>query len=53
MMNSKELDGNGRGLILKYYLGIYLEGLRKTAKNLSQVSRSPGRDFKPGPPEYE
>jgi hypothetical protein len=38
---------------LKYYLGIGLEGLRKTTKNLSQHSRSPGRDLNPGPPEYE
>jgi hypothetical protein len=37
----------------RYYLGICLEGLRKTTKNLSQVSRSPGRDLNPGPPEYE
>jgi hypothetical protein len=33
--------------------GICLEGLRKTTKNLSQDSRSPGRDLNPGPPEYE
>jgi hypothetical protein len=24
----KDLEGSGRGLILKYYLGIRLEGLR-------------------------
>lgn len=36
-----------------YYPGIFLEGLRKTAENLSQVSRPPGRDPKPGPPEYK
>jgi hypothetical protein len=38
---------------LRYYSGICLEGLRKTTKNLSQDSRSPGRDLDPGPPEYE
>jgi hypothetical protein len=32
---------------------ICLEGLRKTTKNLSQDSRSPGRDLNPGPPEYK
>jgi hypothetical protein len=38
---------------LRYYPGIRLGGLRKTTKNLSQGSRSPGRDLNPGPPEYE
>jgi hypothetical protein len=38
---------------LRYYPGICLEGLTKTTKNLSQHSRSPGRDLNPGPPEYE
>jgi hypothetical protein len=32
---------------------IFLEGLRKTTKNLSHDSRSPGRDLNTGPPEYE
>jgi hypothetical protein len=32
---------------------IYLEGLRKTTKNLSEDSQSPGRELYPGPPEYE
>jgi hypothetical protein len=39
--------GYGRKLSwpnLRYYPGICLEGLRKTKKNLSQDSRSPGRD---------
>jgi hypothetical protein len=36
-----------------YYPGIFLEGLRKTTKNLSQSSRSPDRDINPEPPEYE
>jgi hypothetical protein len=35
-------------------LAITWRGLRKTAKtNLGQDSRSPGRDFNQGPPEYE
>jgi hypothetical protein len=38
---------------LKCYPGIFLDGLRKTTKNLSQDSRSAGRDLKPGPPEYQ
>jgi hypothetical protein len=42
--------GGGRGLMKVYYPGICLEGLRKTAENLSQNSRSPGRDLNPGPP---
>jgi hypothetical protein len=32
------------------YSGICLEGMRKTTKKLNQL---PGRDLKPGPPEYE
>jgi hypothetical protein len=32
----------------RHYPGIRLKGLRKTAKELSQDSRSPGRDLKPG-----
>jgi hypothetical protein len=47
------VDGNGRGLILRYYLGIRLEGLKKATKILSQDRRSLGRDLSPGPPEYE
>jgi hypothetical protein len=39
-------------LILKYYSGIRLEGLRKTTIP-SMDSRSPGRDLNPGPPKYE
>jgi hypothetical protein len=45
------MEGSNRGLLLKYYPGIRLEGLRKTTKNLSQDSRYPGGDFNPGPPE--
>jgi hypothetical protein len=38
---------------LKHYLSLYLEGVRKTTKNLSQDNRSPGQDLNPGPSEYE
>jgi hypothetical protein len=38
---------------LRNYPGIRLEGLRKTTEHLSQDSRSPRRDLKPGHPEYE
>jgi hypothetical protein len=38
---------------LRYCHGIFPERIRKTMKNLSQDSRSPGRDFNPGPPEHE
>jgi hypothetical protein len=41
------------GLIVRYYTGIRQEGLRKTTKNLNQISGRRGRDFKPRPPEYE
>jgi len=37
--------GSGRSLILMYYVGIRLEGLRKSTKSFSQGSRSPGRDW--------
>jgi hypothetical protein len=49
----KYLEGSGRGLILRYYPGIRLEGLRKTTKSFGQDSRFPSRDLSPGPPEYE
>jgi hypothetical protein len=46
--NGKDLAGSGRGLILRYYPGICLEGLRRTTKDLNQDSRSPGPRFEPG-----
>jgi hypothetical protein len=49
----KNFEGSDRGLILGYYLGIRLDGLRKTTENLSQGSRSPERDLNPGIPEYD
>jgi hypothetical protein len=33
MRNGKDLEGRGRGLILRNYPGIRLEELRKTTKN--------------------
>jgi hypothetical protein len=38
---------------LRFYLGIYEEGLRKTTKDLSQNSRSLDLDLNPGFPEYQ
>jgi hypothetical protein len=38
---------------LNFYTGIFLEGLRKTSKHISQDSQSPGRYLNPGPSEYE
>jgi hypothetical protein len=38
---------------LPYFLGICLEGLRKSTKNLSHDSRSPAIGLNPGPPEHE
>jgi hypothetical protein len=38
---------------LRYYPGIFLEGLREITENLSQDSRSPGQDFNLGPPGYK
>jgi hypothetical protein len=46
-------EGSAPGLILRYYPGILLNGPRKTTKNLSPDSLSPGRDLYPGPHEYE
>jgi hypothetical protein len=47
------VEGNGYDLILRYYPGICLEGLRKTTKCLGQDSWSLGQDLNPEPPEYE
>jgi len=47
------LVGSGRGLILRYYPGIRLEGLRKTTKTSIRIAGRRGRDLNPGPPEYE
>jgi hypothetical protein len=44
----KDVKGNGGSLILKYYSTICLQGLRKTTKNISHVSRSPGQNVNLG-----
>jgi hypothetical protein len=44
----KALVGSGHGLILRYYPGIRLEGLRKTTRNLNQGSQSTGLRIKLG-----
>jgi hypothetical protein len=49
----KDVEESGRGLILTYYPSIFVDGLRKTTKNLSQDSRYPDRDLNPGSPECE
>jgi hypothetical protein len=49
----KDVEGSGHGLILRYYPGLCLEGLRKTTRNLRQDSWSPSRDLNPEPPEHE
>jgi hypothetical protein len=38
---------------LRYYIGIFLEGMRKTTENLTRATASLGLCFKPGPPDYE
>jgi hypothetical protein len=52
MMMKKNLVGSGHSLILRYYPGICLEGLRKAMRNLDQDSQSLGLRTKPGSPEY-
>jgi hypothetical protein len=53
------LNGEGFGRkwswpILRYYPGIYLEGLRRTTKKPSiSIAGRRGGDLNPGPPEYE
>jgi hypothetical protein len=42
------MEGSGCDVILRYYPSIYLEGLVKTTKNLSQDSRSSDRNVNPG-----
>jgi hypothetical protein len=49
----KDVEGSSRGLILRYYPEIYLQGLKKTTKTLSQDSRYTGRGYRSLPPEYE
>jgi hypothetical protein len=51
-MKGNNLEGSGRGLILRNYPGIRLEGLRQITITC-QDCRSLGRDLNPGPPKYE
>jgi hypothetical protein len=44
---------SGCALILRYYPGIRLDGLRKTTKTSIRIGGRRGRDLNPGPPEYE
>jgi hypothetical protein len=41
MVDYKGFERKGCGLILSYYPGIRLKGLRKTTGNLNQDSQSP------------
>jgi hypothetical protein len=52
-MNWKWRGGKRSWRNFRRYPGICLEGPRKTTKNLSQDSLSPGRDLNPVPPEYD
>jgi hypothetical protein len=54
-MNDR-LEGMWKEAIVVQFMaspGIWLEGLRKTTKIISQDSRSPGRDLNKVPSEYE
>jgi hypothetical protein len=53
LLIGKDVKGSGRGLILRYYPGICLEGLSKTTIFLSQDSRSPERDLNLEPRKSE
>jgi hypothetical protein len=44
------MEGSGCGMIEVTIPDFFLEGLRKTTKNLSQDSHSPGRDLNLGSP---
>jgi hypothetical protein len=46
------LEGTVRGIILKHYSDLRLEGLRKTTRRIFEDSRFRRRDLKSGPPEY-
>jgi hypothetical protein len=50
MMNWKGYERNRLWPNLRYYPGIYMEGLRKTTNNLSQDSRSAGQALNSGRP---
>jgi hypothetical protein len=48
-----DLVGSGRGLILRYYLGIRLEELKKKLKPSIRIAGRQGRESNPGNPEYD
>jgi hypothetical protein len=52
-MNWKDLVGSGRGLSLRYYPCIRLQGLRKTTKTSISITGRRHRKSNPGPPGYE
>jgi hypothetical protein len=47
LLIGKDLDGNDRGLVLRYYPGMRQEGLKKTTETLSQDIWSANRDLNP------
>jgi hypothetical protein len=49
----KNLEGSGRGLMLNVLPRYSREGTKENHGNLSQYSRSPGRDLNPELPEYK
>jgi hypothetical protein len=53
MINWKGFVGSVCGLILRYYPGIHMQGLRKTMKNLNQDSWSPALRFEAGTLKYK
>jgi hypothetical protein len=53
MMNLKEYGRKWLWYVLKNFIKMLLEEPRKRTENLSRDNRSPGRDSKRGPSEYE
>jgi hypothetical protein len=53
LTNCQGLIGSGRGLILRYYVGIRLEGLRKPTYTSTRIAGRRGRESNPEPPEYQ
>jgi hypothetical protein len=53
MVNWKSLGRKQAWPNLGHYPNLFLEGLRKITKNLSNNGRSPDRDLNRGHPKYE